>query len=210
MLGTGAKQDKVRFGCGGRILANVRLASNASVKPTRSLPNRPGRNIHPAGVRKVRRSKKQIEADREAALKAAEERDREIQTGKELIVHMNVHEEHEAEDLPVLYPQRLSTRLAKRRYADADSESEECFDIRVDDVSDPDSSSESDKEAQMKVSVPCRFRSGWCHTTASQPRRKRHVKGAAHQELMSRTNELRLAKRNVKSQAGKSKHGIGQ
>ncbi|KAF8265509.1 hypothetical protein EI94DRAFT_1702454 [Lactarius quietus] len=153
-----------------------------------------GCNIHPAGVRKVRRTKEQVKADREAALKVAEEKDHEIRTSKELLAQMNVQEELEVEDLPVLYPQRLSTRLAKRRYAEPDSESEEleCFDIRVDDVSDPDSSSKSDKETETK------------------PQCKRCIKGVARQELLSRTKELRLAERNKKSQAGMSKHSIGQ
>ncbi|KAF8263106.1 hypothetical protein EI94DRAFT_1807763 [Lactarius quietus] len=194
VLGTGATQNKVRFGYGDRVPANIRLASNAPVKATRALPNRPGCNIHPAGVRKVRHTKEQVKADREAALKVAEEKDHEIRTSKELLAQMNVQEELEVEDLPVLYPQRLLTRLAKRRYAEPDSESEEleCFDIRVDDVSDPDSSSKSDKEAETK------------------PQRKRRIKGVARQELLSRTKELRLAERNEKSQAGTSKHSIGQ
>ncbi|KAF8266370.1 hypothetical protein EI94DRAFT_1803221 [Lactarius quietus] len=117
-----------------------------------------------------------------------------IFTLRELLAQMNVQEELEVEDLHVLYPQRLSTRLAKRCYAEPDSESEEleCFDIRVDDVSDPDSSSKLDKEAETK------------------PQCKRRIKGVACQELLSRTKELRLTERNEKSQAGMSKHSIGQ
>jgi hypothetical protein len=112
-------------------------------------------------VRKVRRSKQQVEADRQARLKALEEQLQEVQTAKELLARMNVLEEREEDDLPALYPQRLSAH--KRLHADVDTDSDECFDIRVDDEGfDSDPSSESDKatKAKTKVRVPFRFQSG--------------------------------------------------
>ncbi|KAF8274169.1 hypothetical protein EI94DRAFT_1696113 [Lactarius quietus] len=138
----------------------------------------------------VRCTKEQVKANNcEAALKVAEEKD-------SLLAHMNVQEELEAEELPVLYPQHLSTQRAKWCYMEPDSESEEleCFDIRVDDVSDPDSSSKPDKEAEMKVGVIPPLLSLSINDTLKD-------KG---------TKELCLAKCNEKSQVGKSKHSIGQ
>ena len=165
MLGTRAKRDKVRFGCGYRVLADIRLASNTAVKPTRALPDRPGRNIHPAGVRKVRRSKEQVEADRKASLKADQEKIREVQMAQDFLARMNMLEECEEDDLPTMYPQRLSTRLNKRLHLNAETESDECFDIRVDEYSDSDASPlpsptpEPDRatEAKPKVSAPVIF-----------------------------------------------------
>lgn len=160
-LSTGATQNKVRFDRRDRGPTNNMLAPDtgpsAQVKPTRTLPNRPGRNIHPAGVRKVRRSKEQVDADRKAGLKALEEKMHEVRMAKELLARMNVLEEHEENDLPALYPQRLSAH--KRLHADVDSDSDECFDIRVDDEgSDSDTSSKSDNATKLKtkVRVPCR------------------------------------------------------
>jgi hypothetical protein len=131
------------------------------VKPTRALPNRPGRNIHPAGLPKSRRSKEQVEADRKAALKASEEQAHKSQMAQDLLARMNILEEVEDEDLPTRYPQRLSARIDKHHYTDIETESDECFDIRVDEDSDLDSPSKPDKatEAKPKVSVPRHFRS---------------------------------------------------
>jgi hypothetical protein len=138
--------------------------TSTPVKPTRALPNRPGRNIHPAGLQKSRRSKEQVEADRKAALKASEEQAHKSQMAQDLLARMNILEEVEDEDLPTRYLQRLSARIDKRHYADIETESDECFDIRVESVdedSDRDSPSKPDKatEAKPKVSVPRHFRS---------------------------------------------------
>ena len=201
-MGTRAKQDKVRTGCGDKGPANIRPAPNGSPaaqqKPTRALPSRPGRNIHPAGLPKPRRSKEQVEADCKAALKASEEQAHNAEMAKDLLARMNILEDDEEEDLPVRYPQRLSARIDKRYHAGIETESDECFDIRVDEEdSDLDSPPESDKttEAKPKVSVP--YLPDQVSTvtyTASQ--RTKRVRGAAHQELLSRTKALRAAERN--------------
>ncbi|KAN0134486.1 hypothetical protein V8E53_007632 [Lactarius tabidus] len=162
---------------------------SAQVKPTCALPNRPGRNVHPAGLPKSRRTKVQVEADRKATLKALEEKACKDQMAKDLFTQMNILEEDEDKDLPARYPQRLSTRINKRHYIDIENESDECFDIRVDNVSDLDSPSKSDCDKAAKAKTK--------HT--------KRIKGAAHQELLSRTKSLCLAERNEKSQAGASK-----
>ena len=61
--------------------------------------------------------------------------------------------------MPTLYPQCLSARINKWRHVDTGTESNESFDIRVDEDSDLDSLSKSEKaiEAKPKVSVPCHF-----------------------------------------------------
>ncbi|KAN0135021.1 hypothetical protein V8E53_007139 [Lactarius tabidus] len=177
--------------CAGR--GKTGQGTSTPVKPTRALPNRPGRNIHPAGLQKSRRSKEQVEADRKAALKASEEQAHKSQMAQDLLARMNILEEVEDEDLPTQYLRRLSARIDKRHYADIETESDECFDIRVESVdedSDRDSPSKPDKATEAK------------------PKRTKHIKGAARQELLSRTTALRLAEHNEKSQAGVSKHGV--
>ncbi|KAH9013111.1 hypothetical protein EDB85DRAFT_2098465 [Lactarius pseudohatsudake] len=136
--------------------------------PTRALPNRVGRNVHPAGLPKIRRSKEQIEADREAGVKALKEKIHAVQMAKEHLAQMNIMEEREEDDL-------LSTTIHKRRHVDIETDSDECFDLKdVDHGSaDEDSSSESDKAAKTKT------------------KGKKRVKGAARQELLMRTEELR-------------------
>jgi hypothetical protein len=66
---------------------------------------------------------------------------------------MNVLEEHEEEDLPALYPQHLLARINKWHHADMETESDECFDIRVDKGSDLDSPPKSDKATEVKTKV---------------------------------------------------------
>ncbi|KAH9019688.1 hypothetical protein EDB85DRAFT_2153576 [Lactarius pseudohatsudake] len=125
------------------------------VVPTRALPSRPGRNVHPAGQPKPpRRNKEQIEADRKAAenLKALEEKLHDVRMAKERLVQLNVTEEHEEDDLHLLHPQRLSTAIHKQRHIDVESD-DECFDLReADNGSNPDeSSSESDDATKTKT-----------------------------------------------------------
>ena len=136
------------------------VVPSAQVKPTRALPNRSGRNVHPAGLPKSRRSKEQVDADRKAAIKASEDQAHKSQMAKDLLARLNVLEDCEEEDLPTLYPQRLLARIHKRRHADTGTESDESFDIRVNEDSDLDSPSKSDKatEAKPKVGVPCHFK----------------------------------------------------
>ena len=157
----GKPRQGMRFCCGDRNrLANNRQAPKARrlkaqepatvPTPTRSLPNRPGRNIHPAGVPRVRRSKEQIEAEREVTKKALEVKTRKAHMAKERLAQMNLREEHE-DNLPLQHPPRLPAMTQKRRHMDMETDSDESFDLReaddhgsdldVDSVSDVDSDS---------------------------------------------------------------------
>ena len=166
-MGTRAKQDKVRTGCGDKGPANIRIALNGSPaaqqKPTRALPSQPGHNIHPAVFPKSQHSKEQVEANCKAALKASEEQAPNAKMAMDLLTRMNILEDNEEEDLPVQYPPCLSARIDKRYHAGIETESDECFDIRVNEEdSNLDSLPESDKttEAKLKVSVPYHSRPG--------------------------------------------------
>ncbi|KAH9172314.1 hypothetical protein EDB89DRAFT_2069978 [Lactarius sanguifluus] len=167
-----------------------------AVVPTRALPSRPGRNVHPAGQPKPpRRNKEQIEADRKVAQKALEEKLHDVRMAKERLVQLNVTEEDEEDDLHLLHPQRLSTAIHKRRHIDVESD-DECFDLReADNGSNPDDSSSKSDEATK---------------TKTKSRNKR-VKGAARQELLTRTEDLRGAKHTEETRRQqKSTHDIGR
>ena len=121
--------------------------------PAHTLPDRPGRNVHPTGERKTRRSKEEVEAEREAQLKVLEDRMLAIEIAKEKIVQMNLREESEEGDLPI----RLSCMLHKRSHTEVDTDSDECFDLKdAANSSDLDSSSESDQVTKTKTKV-CRI-----------------------------------------------------
>ncbi|KAH8977748.1 hypothetical protein EDB86DRAFT_3091503 [Lactarius hatsudake] len=144
---------------------------------------------------KLRRNKEQVEADRKAAEKALQEKLHEVRMAKEHLVQLNVTEEHEEDDLHMLHPQCLSTAIHKRRHMDVESDDER-FDLReADDGSDPDdSSSESDEATKTK----------------NKSRNKR-VKGAARQELLTRTEDIRGAEHNGETRRQqKSTHDIGR
>ncbi|KAI9440159.1 hypothetical protein BJY52DRAFT_1195572 [Lactarius psammicola] len=184
-------QDKVNQGPkGGRLNTPVK-----SVVPTRTLPSRPGRNIHPAGQPKTRRSKEQIEANCEASVKILEEKMHEVRVVKEHLAQLNLMEEHEEDDLPNLHPQCLSTAIHKRHHVDVEADSDdECFDLReADGGSIPDDSpSKSDKAAKTKASS----------------RDNKRIKGAARRELMARTEDLRGVGHIEKTQRQKPTHDI--
>ncbi|KAH9066932.1 hypothetical protein EDB83DRAFT_2519235 [Lactarius deliciosus] len=160
--------------------ANVRVKATI---PTRALPNRVGRNVHPAGLPKIRRSKEQIEAEHEAGVKALKEKIEAVRMAKEHLAQMNIMEERDEDDL-------LSTTIHKRRHVDIETDSDKCFDLKdVDHGLDEDSSSESDKATKTKT------------------KGKKCVKGAARQELLTRTEELRSVKHSQGQQ--KAKHDVG-
>ncbi|KAH9014755.1 hypothetical protein EDB85DRAFT_1876224 [Lactarius pseudohatsudake] len=178
------------FGCGDGGPANNRLAPKvgkprAQVKatPTRTLPNRPGRNVHPVGQPRPRRTREQVEADHKAEMKALEDRIREVQAAKEHLARLNVTEEREEDNLPVAHPQAVSTVTHKRRYVDVETDGDESFDFKeVDDGSHSDNSDDSSSESNKA-------------TTETRTK----VSGAARQELQTRMEELRGAKHhNVK------------
>ncbi|KAH9024049.1 hypothetical protein EDB85DRAFT_2182811 [Lactarius pseudohatsudake] len=177
-----------------------RTRAQVTATPTRSLPSRRGRNVHPAGQPRIRRSKAQIEADLAAGEKALKEKAREVQAAKEHLAQLNIMEECEEDDLPVSHPQLLSTVIHKRRHADVETDSDESFDLsEADDGSHSDASDNSSSKSNKATE------------TRTKSQRAKRVKGATRQELLARTEELRSAKHNVKKsqQQQKSKDDIG-
>ena len=160
-MGAWAKQSKVGNSDGGDggptndILAlkagRPKVQSKATV-PTCALPDRPGRNIHPAGQPKPWRSKEEVEAEREARMKELEELTRIAQMAQEDIARLNLIEEDED-----VLPRRLSLKIQKRPYTDveADSDEDECFNLKDAENGSDSDESESDKAtiAKTKVSV---------------------------------------------------------
>ncbi|KAH9061737.1 hypothetical protein EDB83DRAFT_2315525 [Lactarius deliciosus] len=192
------------FGYGDSGSTDNRVAPNGggpstqvkAVVPTRALPNRPGCNVHPAGQPKPpQRNKEQIEADRKVAQKALEEKLHNVWMAKEHLVQLNVMEEDKEDDLHLLHLQCLSTAIHKQCHIDVESDDER-FDLReADNGSNPDDSSSESNEA----------------TKTKTKSRNKHVKGAAHQELLTRTEDLRGAKHTKETRRQqKSTHDIGR
>ncbi|KAF8272771.1 hypothetical protein EI94DRAFT_1795772 [Lactarius quietus] len=155
-----------------------RLKAQANITvPTRALPDRPGQNIHHAGLpeKKSWHSKEEIEAAHAAELKALQEKIHAIQMAKECFMNMNIEEELEEYELPI----RLSTKTHKWRWNNVEADSDECFNLNeADDGLDVDVPSESYMATETK--------------TKSQA--KKCVKGATRQELVTRAQELDSAK----------------
>ena len=99
--------------------------------PTCTLPNRPGRNIHPAGLPKSwhnQRSKEQIEADHDAKKKALEEKAHQKHVAMECLAQINLFEECK-DDLPCQLPPHLSAMVQKQHHRDMDTDSNKSFDL---------------------------------------------------------------------------------
>jgi hypothetical protein len=129
--------------------------------PIRKLPDRSGRNVHPAGLPKFRHSKEQIKAERDAAKKALDEKAQKERSAKERLAHMNLTEERNI-NFPHQHPPRLSAMIQKRHNMDTslETDSDECFDLREADHSsdldldlDLDSDSQSIKAAKTATKV---------------------------------------------------------
>ncbi|KAI9435240.1 hypothetical protein BJY52DRAFT_1197719 [Lactarius psammicola] len=168
-------------------------AQVTTTMPTHSLPSRPGRNVHPAGQPKIRRSKEQIEADCEAGAKVLEEKIREVQMAKDHLVQLNIMEECKEDDLP-LHTQCSSTVVHKRRHMDIETDSDEAFDLREVDGNDNSDNSDSSSPKSDKM-------------TKTKSWGKKCVKGAACQELLTRTEELRGVQKSQRQQ--KLKRDVG-
>lgn len=110
--------------------------------PRDPLPDRQGRNIHPAGLPTTRRTSQEVAAHRESQKKALEEKIREGERAKQLFAQMSIAEEQLDEEMPLRNPQRLSAAICKHGQDRLeDSDMGEDFDFEeVDDGS----SSESD------------------------------------------------------------------
>ena len=98
------------------------------------LPDRPGRNVHPAKVTKpttTRRTSQEVAAEREAKKRAMEEKIREGEKAKEFLALMNINEDIDDDELLTENPQRLSAAIRKRgREYQGDTDDEgEVFDF---------------------------------------------------------------------------------
>ncbi|KAI9435215.1 hypothetical protein BJY52DRAFT_1230927 [Lactarius psammicola] len=153
------------------------------------------------GQPKIRRSKEQIEADREAGAKVLEEKIREVQMAKDHLAQLSIMEECEEDDLP-LHTQCSSTIVHKQRHMDIETDIvllwlkpiDEAFDLREVDGDDNSDNSDSSSPKSDKM-------------TKTKSRGKKCVKGAACQELLTRTEELHGVQKSQRQQ--KLKHDVG-
>jgi hypothetical protein len=115
LVGARAKHDKVGVFCcsdSSRPTNNRQALKARRLKaqelataptPTCTLPNRPGHNVHPAGLPKFWCSKELIEAECEAKRKSLEEKTQKVRLAKEHLAHMNSLEESK-DDLSLQHP----------------------------------------------------------------------------------------------------------
>jgi hypothetical protein len=134
--------------------------ANSSQKPVEArdpLPNRKGRNVHPAPKKKTRRSAQQVAADRAAKQKEIEDKIRELEEVKKRLAETNVAEDIEDEDMGEENPQRLSAAIRKRQYVELedDSDAGEAFDFQEAEEMD---SSESEEPVKKKAVSAGNFR----------------------------------------------------
>ena len=102
------------------------MKQTAVVNHRDPLPDRPGRNVHPAKVTKpttTRRTSQEVAAEREAKKRAMEEKIQEGEKAKEFLVLMNINEDIDDDKLLTENPQRLSAAIRKRG-RDTDDEGE--------------------------------------------------------------------------------------
>jgi hypothetical protein len=95
------------------------------VIPRDPLPDRRGRNIHPAGPVITRRTPQEVAAQRSAERQAIEEKIREGERAKELLAQINVDEEFHDIQMLTDNPQRLSVALRKHGRDDQESNESE-------------------------------------------------------------------------------------
>ena len=116
-----------------KVKALCRRKRTLVVDPRDPLPDRPGRNVHPAKplATTTRRTSQEVAAEREAKKRAMEEKIREGEKAKEFLALMNINEDLDDEELLTENPQRLSAAIRKRGRADLDeTDSEgEYFDL---------------------------------------------------------------------------------
>jgi len=134
--------------------------ANSSQKPVEArdpLPNRKGRNVHPAPRKKTRRSPQQVAADRAAKEKEIEDKIRELEEVKKSLAETNVAEDIEDENMNEENPQRLSAAIRKRQYIELedDSDAREAFDFQEAEQMD---SSEGEEPVKKKAVSAGNFR----------------------------------------------------
>ena len=126
----------------------------APVIPRTPLPDRQGRNIHPAGLpgQPARwRSSQEVAAEREAQRRAIEDKIREGEMAKQLLAQLNVAEDLAMDDEN---PQRLSAAIHKRTHDDEvepASDDGEAFDFADIDAMADSESDLSGEEPALKA-----------------------------------------------------------
>ena len=125
----------------------------AEVTTRDPLPDRKGRNVHPAPTKPTRRTSQEVEAEREAKRKAVEQKIQELEEAKCRLAEMNVSEDIQDDAIDQNYPQRLSVAIRKRQHAEIeeDSDNQELFDFR--DVDEMSSQSESEEQPVQETAV---------------------------------------------------------
>ena len=95
------------------------------------LPDRPGRNVRPAGKQPKRRTTEEVVAERKAKQKAIEEKIRELEDVKRCLAEMNASEDIQDDEMNEENPQRLSAAVRKRAHVEleSDNDDEEVFDF---------------------------------------------------------------------------------
>ena len=136
--------------------ALCRQKRTAVVDPRDPLPDRPGRNVHPAKPTATRRTSQEVAAEREAKKRAMEEKIREGERAKEFLALMNINEDRNNEELLTENPQRLSAAIRKRgrkhHASTDDSDDGEDFDFdAVEDGVDSDESSVGPAKAKGRT-----------------------------------------------------------
>lgn len=123
----------------------------AEVAPRDPLPDRKGRNVHPAPKTTTRRSSQEVAAEREARKKAIEKRIKELEDAKRLLAETNASEDIDDDAMVEDNPQRLSAAIRKCRHIELESGSdgEESFDFK--DVDEALDLSESEEPVQETV-----------------------------------------------------------
>jgi hypothetical protein len=122
--------------------------------PRAPLPDRQGRNVHPAGQPVRRRTSAEVAAEQEAKLKAIEDKIWELKRAKQLLAEWDVAKDLEIDDGN---PQRLSAVAQKRTHdeLDYDSDDGEVFDFDdVDAMPDSDSEESAPKAKAVSQLVP--------------------------------------------------------
>jgi hypothetical protein len=118
------------------------------------LPDRRGRNIHPAaGQLTTRRTSQEVTADRESQRRALEEKIRQGEKAKELFALMSIAEEQFDEEMLTRNPQRLSAAILKhgRDCLEEDSEVGEVFNFEEVDNGTTSESDDSVVQPQAKA-----------------------------------------------------------
>ena len=123
----------------------------AEVAPRDPLPDRKGRNVHPAPKTTTRRSSQEVAAEREAKKRAIEKRIKELENAKRLLAETNAFEDIDDDAMLEDNPQRLSAAIRKRRHIELESGSngEESFDFK--DIDEALDLSESEEPVQETV-----------------------------------------------------------